>query len=247
MRPDMGKVITERHRTKSVPTAKFGKTIRWNGFDGDYTEPKFQSGSQGRVYGYDRKQPTDVLGPLKGWVEKQVGRPWDKVYSELCQVLDKRKLTHKHVIDHLYQWVGRTVILCKDGCYREPDNISGFWTNEGKWVLNGFAPEYFVHPKTGLLERNKARESKQERAERFRKDAKSKKLIEVGGGSVFKKIADIWYRLDVRIATSTEVTLYLDHENENSRVFSLGQKTYYVQAKRQLGKRELREIRQRLA
>jgi len=31
------------------------------------------------------KQFTDVLGPLYRYLLKQVGRPWDKVYSEIAQ------------------------------------------------------------------------------------------------------------------------------------------------------------------
>lgn len=209
MRADMGKVITERPRTQSsLPTEKFGKSIRWEGFDGDYAEPKRASGSRGRTYSWDPKDPTDMLGPLKGWVRKQVGRPWDKVYSKVCAVLDKRKLTHAHVLEHLFQWVGRSVVRCKDGRYREPDHMHGFYDTAGAWVITGSVPDYYVHPKTGLLKVNLRSEGRHVRLERFRKQQQDRDVLELKDGSLYKKIEGIWYHLNIREASEAEVRLY---------------------------------------
>lgn len=126
MRQDMGKVITERERHGSDrPNLKTGCSIHWKGFDADYDLPRYQSSSPSRQYGPEgAKEFTDVLGPLRRWVGKQVGRPWNKVYSEICQVIDKRKVTHAHVLDHLYNWVCRNPFRDTKGVWREADRKS---------------------------------------------------------------------------------------------------------------------------
>ena len=48
----------------------------------------------------------DKLGPAMRWLESQVNRPWDKVYSELCERFDTRTVAGRHVVhDHMLKWV----------------------------------------------------------------------------------------------------------------------------------------------
>ena len=48
----------------------------------------------------------DKLGPAKRWLAAQVGRPWSKVYSELCAKFDSRTIAGRHVVhDHMLPWV----------------------------------------------------------------------------------------------------------------------------------------------
>ena len=55
-----------------------------------------------------RKQFYDKLSPAKRWLEAQVGRPWDKVFADLCASFDTRTVAGRHVVhDHLLQWVRR--------------------------------------------------------------------------------------------------------------------------------------------
>jgi hypothetical protein len=216
----MGKIITERPRSKSrLPTEKFGKAIAWKGFDEDYTEPRKVSGSQGRTYGWERKEFTDLLGPLKGWVKKQVGRPWNLVYSEVCAVLDKRKLTHKHVLDHLFNWVARTVVLCQDKIWREPEMVGFEWRSP---------PEFYVHPKNGLLLANKKR-----------KDRDKKKPVEVvklKDGAEYRKLNGLWYYVRVRALSKEEWAWSPDGRLVREK----------VEEKRQVGKKELRDLKARI-
>lgn len=41
---------------------------------------------------------TDKLAPLDRYLQKNAGRPWDKVYSELCQRFDRRTLKGHHLL-----------------------------------------------------------------------------------------------------------------------------------------------------
>ena len=48
----------------------------------------------------------DKLGPAHRWLVAQVGRPWNKVYSELCARFDTRTVAGRHVVhDHMLHWV----------------------------------------------------------------------------------------------------------------------------------------------
>ncbi len=50
----------------------------------------------------------DKLGPAKRWLASQVGRPWDKVYADLCAQFDTRTVAGRHVVhDHMLHWVRR--------------------------------------------------------------------------------------------------------------------------------------------
>jgi len=47
----------------------------------------------------------DRLAPLWNWLESNIGRPWDKVYSEFCAVTDRRNIRGYHLWDHLGGYV----------------------------------------------------------------------------------------------------------------------------------------------
>lgn len=139
MRPDMGKVITERprwgHRDSNLGTAM---RVRWEGPDADYNIP-VRSG-RGDL---KTKMFSDLLGPVERWTRAQVGRPWNKVFSELCRTFDRRKTTQRHVVEHIcgrIGWVALNVVRDADGLWR-PLGRSSAWS----------VPEFYVHPRTGLL------------------------------------------------------------------------------------------------
>jgi hypothetical protein len=47
----------------------------------------------------------DKLGPVYRWMEKQVGRPWAKIYSEIRGTFDFRTTAGRHIVDHIAFWV----------------------------------------------------------------------------------------------------------------------------------------------
>lgn len=253
MRSDMGKVITERERGGSgAKSMKHGAAVRWEGHDHGYDEqPKRAKISARGQYGYEHKTFTDVLGPIKGFIRKNVGKPWNKIYSEICKVLDKRKVTHAHVIDHIYQWVGLTVVYCSDGYWREPDNITCRLEDDGTLTYFGSAPDYFVHPRTGILTNNKARESKRAQQAKWSAKKADPDFIKINELSAYKRIDSIWYKCQIRDASKQEIELHkftssLQYTDMKSRVFVHGRESYYIEDKKQLGKKELKKLRQQL-
>jgi len=90
-----------------------------------------------------RKFLNENLAPLRRFLRSNVGRPWDKVYSEVCERINRDSAVQYHVWQHLMQ----------DVC-RDPHEVLGYVRRYAFFGrLNGF----FVDPRTGLLRENKRR------------------------------------------------------------------------------------------
>jgi hypothetical protein len=145
MRDDMAKVVTERprrgHGNKSRKTT--GRAIRAYDPDREYDEPTRLPVARGRQYGYDCKEFSDLINPLRRYLRSCIGKPWAKVHSELSQKLDRRSLSGSHIWDHVR-------LEIETGCFIGEDRLaySNRWTYG---LLEVPVDGLFVHPKTGLV------------------------------------------------------------------------------------------------
>ncbi|SDJ12619.1 hypothetical protein [Variovorax sp. OV700] len=114
MREDMDKVIVERPR-------------RGGGVQGDgrkWRNSRERGSYLGMAQGYAYpKGLNENLAPLKRWLHKQVHRPWDKVYAELCSGIDRRSTVQAHIFQHIDDFVERQAVL-RDG---------EVWVSESWW------------------------------------------------------------------------------------------------------------------
>lgn len=79
MRSDMAKVVTEApRRGHANPSNKWGRRLSKDEYELDDHGPARASTARRRQYS-DPKDYSDLLGPLRRYLRKQVGRPWDKV------------------------------------------------------------------------------------------------------------------------------------------------------------------------
>lgn len=105
----------------------------------------------------ERRGLNDNLEPLIRYLRAHRGKHWDQVYSDLCRSLDTSTVIGQHVIQHLRHMVHTNVV--KEG--------KRFITHDGgrPRELTDFAwfrlPNFYVHPKTGVLQ-----EVKRKRMER---------------------------------------------------------------------------------
>jgi len=84
MRSDMNKVVTESPRYGSRSRSKkTGLRIRRYDPEQEYDFPTRMPSSRLRQYGWDAKEFSDVLGPLRRFLQSRVGRNWNRVYGEL--------------------------------------------------------------------------------------------------------------------------------------------------------------------
>lgn len=97
MRPDFKEVLITRPRSGGHGSRKTQLRPKK-----DFEHLPEQEGIR-RPYnkGWNRKEFTDHISPLKRWLRKQVGRPWNKIWSEICQVVDARDIIGKHLLDHV--------------------------------------------------------------------------------------------------------------------------------------------------
>jgi hypothetical protein len=179
MRADMYKVIVERPRKGSGWALKSDGRIFRNS---EHAPPKV-----GMKHGYQsRKWLNENLSPLKRFLGSQIGRPWNKVYSELSQGIDRRNTVQEHIYAHIEQFVA--IHTEWDSCnVQKPNDGDCVKMIERPWFggqnsLRDSHFELFVHPRTGLLLRNQyfkrwSVKNREKRAQAQVEQAKKKKII----------------------------------------------------------------------
>ncbi len=144
----MARVLVERAR--GGPRVRLKRRKRHQGLERNpEASPEREPMSRGR----GTKWLNEHLGPLERYLRSQVGRPWDKVYSEISERLRPTNAVQQHVRDHLADFV-----------------ITETWVEDGEPMGRGprqtpialKAPhhraQFYVDPRCGLL-----RECKQKR------------------------------------------------------------------------------------
>src|SRR4051812_3432156 len=101
MRPDMSKIIVERPRWGHQ--ARYPRGRRENTFARELksaeTAPMRESMSMRR---YNDKHLSENLAPLYRFLRGSVGRPWNKVWSELCEHVSPSNAVQKHILGHVF-------------------------------------------------------------------------------------------------------------------------------------------------
>jgi hypothetical protein len=147
MRKDMSKVIVERPR-RGRPLARSiagSRRLYRHQMDVDGEGARTRIGMKADIRLYvHHKEFSDLIGPLKRFLHKQVGRPWDSVLSEACSAMDLRSTVQWHLWVHLSAlvethtvWLDGDVLTNTYGAYSSVEIYGRGW---------------YVHPVTGLLE-----------------------------------------------------------------------------------------------
>ena len=124
-----------------------------------------------RPVSWNRKEFGENLNPLWRYLQKQVGRPWDAVYSEVCENMDRRSAVGAHIFQHLYDFAipAREVVFVDDKPHRltwsgtpEPIAYSGKVGQFGN---------FWVDPRDGILKKGtKAQERPWDRKRRLARE-----------------------------------------------------------------------------
>jgi hypothetical protein len=92
MRKDMSKVLVTTPRigssNKNFEVKKDRRSFKNKKNHEDL--PSYSSMKPRSSSWEDRKSLNEYLNPLIRYLNKNVGRPWDKVYSDICKNMDKR-------------------------------------------------------------------------------------------------------------------------------------------------------------
>jgi len=189
MRSDMAKVIVERPRFGSRTRGKpkgYQRRLRRLFDEG----PPAREGIKRRCQGARHKMFNEHLGPLRRYLDSQVGRSWDKVFSEICAHIDRSSAVQDHVRDHVEQYVARNVLL-RDGVPCSGESGRGY----GQPLHSCFRwRRWYVCPRTGILRRVERPRTKPE-------DAKPKSqtiIIRVGETLQCRRADGIWYLVTLK-------------------------------------------------
>jgi hypothetical protein len=180
MRSNMAKVIVERPR-RNRHSGRRGRPVALDDL------PSHEGMRRAQALRGDRKELNENLQPLRRYLERQVGRPWRKVYGEIAKNLRVDSTVQQHVRDHLGDFVAI-----------KPRRIKSW-----KGRMDPWWQPFYVDPATGLLCRTdrlpevKARR----RAERNRPPAPVTRVA-IGKDSELRLVAGLWYH--VRLAPLAE-------------------------------------------
>lgn len=150
MRKDMAKLIVERpRRDHGGGWARRGRSSAVTDDDGEPVRAvKAVRAPVGRVP--KTKSLNENLAPLKRYLESNIDRPWDRVFSEISAHLKPTSTVQQHVRDHLDDFVAVKTRMVK-----------GVVMTLSRWggehpIAQDWRP-FYVHPRTGLLKRNTKR------------------------------------------------------------------------------------------
>lgn len=183
MRNDMAKVIVERPRVPAFKQRK-GRGRKLEDL------PAHEGLRRAASLRGDRKELNENLTPLHRYLERQVGRPWDKVYSEIAARLRVDNVVQQHVRDHLRDFVAV-----------KPRRLNHGWHSFGGQTL-WWQPLY-VDPVTGLLCRtDRLPEEKARRRAEGKRPVTPPERIPLTEDRELRRIRGIWY--EVRLAPLPE-------------------------------------------
>jgi hypothetical protein len=138
MREDMSRVIVERPRLGGGRSRKGGAVA----FD---DLPKHEGIRRRHVLSGDYKMLNENLSPLRRYLERQVGRPWNKIYSEIALHLRVDNTVQQHVRDHLADFVAINP-------HRRSGRLFGLDGSKVCYDRLWLEP-FYVDPRDGLLKR----------------------------------------------------------------------------------------------
>lgn len=188
MRADMAKVIVERPRigSRARGAAKgYRRSSQRLGVD----EQPRREGMKRRAAG-GTKSLNEHLGPLRRYLNSQVGRPWDKVFSEICAHIDRTSAVQDHVRDHVAQYVAEHVILI-DGV---PCDGAGGWHYGEPLHQLRYRP-WYVCPRTGLLRRVKVSSRKRQRTP---KQPSPSQFVRVSDTLQCRLVGNAWHLVELK-------------------------------------------------
>lgn len=192
MRSDFNKLLTERERLGNSST--YGEYRHAKRFAAD---EEFTAGREGMKHRGRDKSFNENLNPLKSFLRTNVGRPWDKIYSEICTNFDKRKVVNNHILEHLFQYVEREVYII-DGKPHTLNTWRGH-NHENPYSLietNSRYPTYYVDPRDGIMKvpkqgRTRKQRDRDDLAERVAKQQKCYRRLDDDNHLILKD--GIWW------------------------------------------------------
>lgn len=183
MRSDMDKVLVERPR-RGGHGARKGRLLR----DGQPL-PRFLGMRRQVKERGDFKSLNENLAPLQRYLDRQVNRPWNKVYSEMRVRIDASNTVQAHVLTHVDQYLHRTVAKVEPS-QEAPCGLmcqGKSWSGVFRAMSEG---DLYVDPDDGIIKRARRR-----CAAASRPAGRSRETQPLGDGELGILLGGVWYAL----------------------------------------------------
>jgi hypothetical protein len=221
MRQDMAKILVERPRTGGG--AKYPRGVDRGPLDHHPLREPIKSPLQ-----HYRKHLNENLAPLRRFLRSRLGQPWDDVYGEICERINRDSAVQLHIWQHLMWEVAR-----------DPVQIERLRTRN----YFGWRALFYVDPTSRRLCEMQHQSRHRQKPEPF--------LVECGGRS-FKQISGIWYEVELAPLEATAGHVWdavvsrmalgqpqLMEAGELKRIY--GRRVYAIR-KRQLNTKEIQRL-----
>lgn len=180
MRKDMGKIaLTAPRRDDGSNEDKYNKLTcpKEKRYFKDVEidlRPKHESMKRRHIINYGGKRLSDYLTPLQRYLQKNAGRKWNDVWSEICSTLSGNGMQAQHIKDHVKGFVSGI----------DHSNCTNF--------LNIFGEEFYVGSwvdKDGILQYKEKKPRKYPR--------KIYNYLRESDTVEYHKINGCWYRIEM--------------------------------------------------
>jgi hypothetical protein len=192
MREDMYKVIVERPRREKQGDAAAARLRR------DLDGPM----RLGMRAGYGYRGLNENLAPLRRYLRAQLGRPWNKVFSEICAGIDRRNTVQQHIHQHIRDFIAIDVKVFGG-------RLVGL-ADRRRFLLNDFgvSQELYVDPRSGLIRLNRHYRAWHRNAAAYREreaaEIASRRRV-VDERTLLLLLEGIWYRVEVGVLPAERV------------------------------------------
>jgi hypothetical protein len=187
------------------------KEARRSAREKDYDSLPLHSSMKPKSRKWDeRKQLNEYLNPLVRYLKKNCSRPWNKVYSEICENMDRRGIVQDHIFQHLFDYVERKPIF-KDG----RPHRTGY----------GGLFRLYKNGSTFYVDRGGTLREPKERLPPWREDKEEPNLIKADDESIFllKRDGDgTWFRISLEDWSDNDLSAHYVREGPKWVIDILG-------------------------
>ncbi|HEY2677357.1 MAG TPA: hypothetical protein VGI65_10330 [Steroidobacteraceae bacterium] len=182
--------------------------------------------------GYGYRSLNENLSPLRRFLHAQVGRPWNKVFSEICASIDRRSTVQQHIHQHIRDFIA----VDQDTSY-----------------IGSRERELYVDPRTGLIRLNKHyrswRLAPAETCKREEREIAGRRRV-VDQRTLLLRLEDVWFEVEVDKRPKAEswydavlrrVVSPGNHVDLQQCMKLYGSSDLYAIGKRQISKQELKK------
>ena len=179
------------------------------------------------------KHLNENLAPLRRYLLSNVGRPWDKVFSEISERIALDSAVQLHIWQHVQQYV----CLAATRVGREyVDSRGATVTYEA----------FLVDARTGPLRKNER--SFQWRAWRLGPPPTDPNVIRIDDRQQYRRVNDIWYHVTLEPLPSEPATVWdavhrkRGNELLREEIVTCAERSLYCASKRQLNSKKVRRL-----